>query len=84
MRLDLPQLPVKIRQKSYSAPSTNAALWSPNEYIGLSHSLSSTMNLNLALVNAKRSSFDVSDVKFIYKKLGEKDRNANYGLLKII
>lgn len=42
------------------------------------------MNLNLALVNAKRSSFDVSDVKFIYKKLGEKDRNANYRLLKII
>lgn len=42
------------------------------------------MNLNLALVNAKRASFDVSDVKFIYNKLGEKDRNANYGLLKII
>ena len=42
------------------------------------------MNLNLALVNAKRASFDVSDVTFIYNKLGDEDRNANYGLLKII
>ena len=42
------------------------------------------MSLNLALLNAKRSSFDVSDVKFIYNKLGEKDWNANYGLLKIV
>lgn len=38
----------------------------------------------MALLNAKRNSFDVSDVKFIYSRLGEKDRNANYELLKII
>lgn len=51
----------------------NVVLWLLNEYIGLLYLLLLIMNFNLVLVNVKCFSFDVLDVKFIYKKFGEKD-----------